>query len=51
MCQLDLAVEESLFYPARDEPIAGHRGGVHVCAGGEEVMVSIPSETPEPVWR
>lgn len=39
---LDLAVEESLFYPGREEPIAGHRGGVHVFSGDQEVMVSVP---------
>jgi hypothetical protein len=39
---LDLGVEERLVYPGRDEPIAGPGGGVHVFAGPEEAVVSIP---------
>lgn len=39
---LDLAIEQPLFYPGRDEPVTGHRGAVHVGAGDREVVVSLP---------
>jgi hypothetical protein len=39
---LDLAVEEPIFFPDRDEPVMSHRGAVHVGAGGGGVMISLP---------
>jgi hypothetical protein len=39
---LDLATEEQLFYPNREAPVRGNRGGVHALASDEEVMISMP---------
>jgi hypothetical protein len=39
---LDLAIEEPVVYPGREEPVMGHRGVVHVGAGDGEVLISLP---------
>jgi hypothetical protein len=38
---LDLAIEEPMVYPGRDEPVMGHRGAVHVGVGDGEVLISL----------
>lgn len=39
---LDLAIEEQIFYPGREGPVAGPRGNVHAFAGDDEAMISVP---------
>jgi hypothetical protein len=39
---LDLAVEEPMFYPGRDDAVTGHRGAVHVGVSDDEVLISHP---------
>jgi hypothetical protein len=39
---LDLAIEEPIFYPGRDEAVTGHRGAVHVGGSDDELLVSVP---------
>jgi hypothetical protein len=39
---LDLATEEQMVYPGRDEPVIGHRGAVQVSASDTEVLISLP---------